>query len=268
MESFFQTTTGAAGRLGTDPLFSRNAYVGIEGGYGRATLGRHPNLLYLSEQWINPFSASILFSPLVMQTTQPQFGGVTLGDTFWNNVLQYATPNLSGWSAIAHVGVGGLAGSNAANNLALSVKYEGGPLTAVAMAQNDRIANATTATPSPAPWTTAQLAWLAGGAYDLKPVKLYGAAQGTDGGSTVGQKSLTWSSGLSWSTTPSGSVLAAWANTRVSAPGKADTRRNTATFGYDYCLSKRTDLYAVYVYDKQTGQGPGNTLGAGIRHVF
>ncbi|MDD2714095.1 MAG: porin, partial [Simplicispira sp.] len=37
---------------------------------------------------------------------------------------------------------------------------------------------------------------------------------------------------------------------------------------YDYNLSKRTDVYAMYMNDKITSQTNGNSFGVGIRHRF
>jgi predicted porin len=66
----------------------------------------------------------------------------------------------------------------------------------------------------------------------------------------------------------SGKILAEWAQTKRSGTGFADRKRNTASIGYDYDLSKRTDLYAVYMRDRITGFDSGNSFGAGIRHRF
>ena len=38
--------------------------------------------------------------------------------------------------------------------------------------------------------------------------------------------------------------------------------------GYDHLLSKRTDLYGVYMSDQLSGLGTGNNYGAGVRHRF
>jgi hypothetical protein len=44
--------------------------------------------------------------------------------------------------------------------------------------------------------------------------------------------------------------------------------RRTAALGYDHALSKRTDIYAVYLYDKLSTSGSGKGYTAGIRHAF
>ena len=44
--------------------------------------------------------------------------------------------------------------------------------------------------------------------------------------------------------------------------------RQTWAVGYDYPLSKRTDVYAAYMNDHISGLSNGNTFGAGIRAKF
>jgi predicted porin len=48
----------------------------------------------------------------------------------------------------------------------------------------------------------------------------------------------------------------------------ADLKRDTASFGYDYNLSKRTDLYAIYMTDKVSTADREGSFGLGIRHRF
>jgi predicted porin len=38
--------------------------------------------------------------------------------------------------------------------------------------------------------------------------------------------------------------------------------------GYDYDLSKRTDVYAIYMNDRITNRNSGNSFGVGVRHRF
>ena len=45
-------------------------------------------------------------------------------------------------------------------------------------------------------------------------------------------------------------------------------KRGTLGLGYDYFLSKRTDLYTVYLNDQVKGLATGTTLVAGVRHRF
>ncbi|OAJ62838.1 porin [Paraburkholderia ginsengiterrae] len=259
LESFFQPTSGGIGRTAADPFWGRNSYVGIAGPFGRVTLGRHTNLLYLAEQVANPFQASILFSPLVMQTFTAPYGGSMLGDSVWNNGIQYTSPNLNGLTATAVYAPGGFAGANGTYNAALSTLYAGGSLTAVATVQRTRVV-AGVASPT-------QNAYLVGGAYDFSLFKVYGALQGLRTDST-GIGAHTYEAGLAVPLTPVLTALAEWAYTRRSAPHNAATGRNTGSAGLDYVLSKRTDLYLLTVCDRLSGHGTAMTYAGGIRHLF
>lgn len=102
-----------------------------------------------------------------------------------------------------------------------------------------------------------------GGSYDAKVVKgflTYGKSSSDLAG--VASKATT-SLGLSASL-GNGKVLAAWANTKVDA---GDTR-DTVTVGYDYTLSKRTDVYAMLMNDKITTFESDTSFGMGVRHRF
>ena len=50
--------------------------------------------------------------------------------------------------------------------------------------------------------------------------------------------------------------------------GGFDQTRQTASIGYDYPLSKRTDIYAAYMYDHISSMSSGNTYGVGLRAKF
>ena len=54
LESFFRPDTGEQGRSAADPLFSRNAWVGLEGSWGRLTLGRQTNPAYAAMAQLSP----------------------------------------------------------------------------------------------------------------------------------------------------------------------------------------------------------------------
>ncbi len=219
LESFFQPTNGGIGRTAADPFWGRNSYVGIAGPFGRVTLGRHTNLLYLAEQAVNPFQASILFSPLVMQTFTAPYGGAIAGDTVWNNGIQYTSPNLNGLTTTAVYAPGGFAGANGIYNAAFSTLYAGGSLTAVATVQRTRVV-AGVASPT-------QNAYIVGAAYDFSLFKLYGALQGLRTDSTdIGAH--TYEAGLS---VPLTSQLTRARRMGVHAPQRAEKRRHRPQYG-------------------------------------
>ena len=63
-----------------------------------------------------------------------------------------------------------------------------------------------------------------------------------------------------------GSVLASYAYTKSS--GTSNVNRKTWALGYDYNLSKRTDIYAAYMNDKVSSMSGGDTFGGGVRMKF
>ncbi|MGV3656123.1 MAG: porin [Noviherbaspirillum sp.] len=259
LESFFQSDTGAMGRNASDGLFSRNAYVGFSTRYGSLTLGRQTNPTYAAMGMLSPFGASVVFSPLVVQTFIAPYGGAIIGDTVWNNTIQYVTPNFNGFTGTVVHGLGEIAGRPGISNTGLHVKYAKGPLSGAVSVQRNR-----TAAVAP---SDAQYTWLAGAAYDFRVAKVFGSTVRTSANVTE-LKTRTYDLGVSVPVSPAGAVWLEWARTAREAPGVADTRRNTASLAYNHVLSKRTNAYVVYSRDKLTDNPWGDTYGVGIRHTF
>lgn len=111
-----------------------------------------------------------------------------------------------------------------------------------------------------------QTAGQLGATYDFGVVKLYGQYQYIKNTISTGDaKSNGGQLGVSIPVGP-GSVLASYAYTKTS--GAADVKRNTWAIGYDYSLSKRTDVYAAYFRDKVSDLSTADTFGVGIRAKF
>jgi predicted porin len=260
LEQFFQPDTGGAGRSTSDPGgFSRSGWVGLSGAYGQLTFGRHTSPYYVSMQLINPFGSSVVFSPLVVQSYVANFSNTVIGDTVWNNVIQYVAPTYNGFSTTIVYAPGEVAGNAQVNNAGIHFRYLKDALTAVVSAQRVR-----TAAVAP---STGQEAYLAGLAYDFRWAKFYLSAQKTDNAVTD-ITSKTWQVGTSVPVTPTGSILFSWAHTTQDNPKAVVGDHDTAGLGYDYYLSKRTDVYATYLYDHIEGKVKGNSYALGIRHLF
>jgi predicted porin len=259
LESFFRPNTGQLGRNTTDGLFSRNAYVGLTGAYGTFKLGEQTNPTYINQQLVNPFGSSVVFSPLIVQSYTASYNSTQIGDTVWQNAVEYVSPSYGGLTGTAIYGVSSTTGHQGRDNLGLHLTYANGPLTAVLSAQRVR-----TAAVAP---STGQYLYLAGAAYDAKFIKIYGAAQ-TTSNNDVETGSHTYELGLSVPLSLSNLILAEWARTRHSAPLDRGNVRNTGTVAYDYILSKRTLVYVVYSYDKLTANPSGSTYGVGMQHTF
>jgi predicted porin len=265
LNSFLRTDTGGQGRFNGDPLFSRDANVGLSGGFGAISLGRELAPQFLPTILFNPFGDSYTFSPLLVQMNigAGGFGNSVVGDTGWSNSIRYTTLSYGGLSANLHYQLGEVAGNNGKHNAGANLLYFGGPLALTAFYQKVKVDNPFGATNIPE-----QKAWMVGGTYDLKAAKLF-ATYGQTSQDVDPRKDKTVSLGATVPVGP-GKILASWAQTKrsgVTAVG-SDPKRNTASLGYDYDLSKRTDLYAVYMSDKISSLDRGNSLGVGIRHRF
>ncbi|TKC88752.1 porin [Trinickia terrae] len=259
LESFFRPTTGQMGRNATDGLFSRNAYVGVQTGYGTLKLGEQTTQTYLNQIMLNPFGSSVVFSPLIVQSYTAAYNNTVIGDTVWDNVVGYFSPSFHGLTGAVQYAVSGVTGHQGRDNLGLDLNYENGPLQAALSAQRVRAAATTPA--------SEQYLYLAGATYNANFAKFYGAVQTTNN-TTLKVGSHTYELGVSVPVTAFSSVLAEWAITKQSAPRKQGTVRNTGSIAYDYYLSKRTDVYAVYSYDKIASKASGSTYGVGVRHLF
>lgn len=260
LEQFFQPDNGGAGRSATDPGgFSRSGWVGLSGAFGQVTIGRHTSPYYVSMQMVNPFGASVAFSPLVVQSYVGTFSNTVIGDTVWNNVVQYVAPTVGGLSTTVVFAPGEVAGNNNVNNASVHLRYTNGALTAVLSAQRVR-----TAAVAP---STGQQAYLGGVAYNAGFAKLYASYQATDSAVTD-VRSRTWQLGTSVPVTKTGSILASWAHTNVNNPKLVVGGHDTAGLGYDYYLSRRTDVYATYLFDHIEDKVKGHSYAVGIRHTF
>ncbi len=270
LTSFMRADTGTPGRFNNatsnDPFFSRDANVALSGGFGTVTLGRGLAPNFLPTILSNPLGDSFTFSPLVLHGNVPLFNGTGWGattpsDTGWSNEIIYSTPSIGGLKANLHYQFGEQVGSNSSKkNIGLNALYFGGPLTLTAFYERDQISNPYAPN---APLSATRKDWMLGGAYDFSVAKAflsYGQSS-TDGSD---EKAKTAQVGAS---VPlgSGKVLASYAQTKLTL---ADISRKTFTVGYDYELSKRTDVYVMLMNDRITSRESGNSFGAGVRHRF
>ena len=264
LTSFFQTDSGATGRFG-EQQFSRDANVSLSGGWGVVTLGRSKAPNFLPTILFNPFGDSYTFSPLVLHASVP-LGPVTgrywLGtvpaDTGWSNQVTYSTPSVGGLKGNLHYQLGEIAGSSK-HNVGLNVFYSAGPVGLTAFWERDQINNPFASAALPDTRTD----WMLGGTYDagvLKAFLTYGVAS-SDAAGVADRK--TTSIGAS-APMGGGKLLAGFASTKISGGAK----RETMTVGYDYNLSKRTDVYAMLMQDKITALSSGTSYGVGVRHRF
>ncbi|MCZ2103137.1 MAG: porin [Burkholderiales bacterium] len=262
--SFIQVNNGEQGRFVGDPLFSRDANLGISGNFGSVILGRWLAPNFLPSVIGNPLGDSFVFAPLILHMNVPLFNGTgwqatTPADTGWSNQIAYTTPDLGGLKATLHYQLGNLPSDSGKHNIGVSFLYFGGPLTLTGFYERDQVSNPGTSVYL----GTTRTDWMLTGSYDLKFVKPYlGYGQAKADGAPGRAQTLHLGASAPLG---GGSLLASWARTKVTA---FDISRNTLTVGYDYNLSKRTDLYGMYMNDRITNQKTGNSLAVGMRHRF
>lgn len=260
LEGFLRVDTGAQGRFDGDTFFSRNAYVGLQGKFGTVTLGRNTTPLFVSTLIFNAFGDSFGFSPSIRQLFIPTAGLPFFGDTGWNNSAFYGSPNWGGLSfTLLGNGSEGVGGSGA--NVGANVLYFAGPFAATAAYQ--KVKNS--AFGSPAGFMS-QDTWQLGTSYDLSVAKLFAQYSRVKTDATTDTETRLYSVGVS---VPlgQGKALLQYGHADADVAVKKVTNK-TLSVGYDYNLSKNTDLYGVYMSDKQTNLADGNTYAAGIRLRF
>ena len=267
LNGFFRPDTGETGRFGGDPQFSRDAFVSLSGNFGEVALGRGKAPNFLPTILFNPVGDSFQFSPLVLHSNVSLFNGTgwastNPSDTGWSNQITYSSPSFSGLKANVHYQAGEVA--NNKKNIGLNLLYSTGPLGLTAFWERDQVKNPAT----PANLITPLLAdtrtvWMLGGSYDATVVKGFATYSKSSSDLTAVADKTTWSLGAS-APVAGGKVLLAYAESKVQG-GK---ERNTATLGYDYFLSKRTDVYAMLMRDKITSFESGTSFGLGVRHRF
>jgi predicted porin len=282
LTSFIQADSGRQGRFPGDTLFSRDANVGLTGAFGGISLGRDLAPHFLPTILFNPFGDSYTFAPLILHADVPLFNASgwtssVAGDTGWSNEIIYSTPNFGGFTANVHYQFGEVAGDTGKRNVGANFLYFAGPLALTGFYHNVKVNNPLNAPinnvqpagniPLPSGRTaTEQKAWMLGGTYDMKVVKVFATYGQTEHDIPLEDKTVSLGASAP---VGQGKVLASWAQTRrEGAAIGADQKRNTTAVGYDYDLSKRTDLYAVYMNDRITGRDSGNSFGVGVRHRF
>lgn len=269
LESFLLLDSGGASRVpGVDAFWARNANVNLSGGFGNIRLGRMGPPLFVSTLLFNPFGDSFGYAPAIRQYYSAPYGTPLVGDSGWNNAIGYTSPRLGGLTATVLVQAGEGAANARGPNIGAHVLYFAGPLALTAAWQKVQ-AQGTLGRPIAAfPGFNSQKAWQVGGSFDLGVVKLFGQVGRilTDASADIDVQ--TYQVGAS---VPigAGKLLASYGNSELdfNAP-TGDGTSKMLTVAYDYLLSKRTDVYVLYMSDKFTARSSGNTVVAGIRHTF
>lgn len=266
--SFFQANNGQDGRFPGDTLFSRDANVDLAGGFGRVTLGRQISPLYLSTLLFNPFDDSFAFSPIIQHTYNAfAAGNVINADSGYSNAIAYSTPDIQGLSATVLYTMAGQIGQT--NSWSANVLYFHGPFAATLAYENTNT-DATNSFVGAYQVGSTQKVAQVGVSYDFNPVKVYFQYEHNDtplavtgGPVTDASTSLSTFQVGTKINVGQGNILASYAKTG----GWVDHK--TFSVGYDYDLSKRTDVYVMGMNDQAADYANTvNSFSIGIRHRF
>ncbi|MDQ1919742.1 porin [Massilia antarctica] len=285
LNGFFLADTGASGRFGGDNLFSRDAFLALSGSFGKITVGRTSAPSFLPAVLFNPFGDSFQFSPLILHTYVPtgtvgarKWVATTAGDSGWSNQIQYSTPVVNNFQFNFYYAPGEQAGKSSNKNVAVNAYYNNGPLGLTAVYHTVRVSNPNgglpilDATKAPNDYSSIekQTGFYLGARYDFSVLKAFVTYRKNNDDAAAAREmdDKTFTLGASVPTA-SGAILVGYANTeRGGNLLAADLKRDTLSVGYDHNLSKRTDLYTIFMSDKITASSRARSFAAGVRHRF
>ncbi len=270
-EMFVRPDTGENGRYNNDEFFGRNAYIGVDSKrYGLLRAGRTKSPYFLPLVFTNSVKDSFAFSPMMLHTYNAGRNSAVMGDTTWNDSINYTTPSLGGLKINLVYAFGEEEGEDGENKVGGNLVYRHGGLVATAAAM--RVRQGTLDNGGGAgergtiPGATDQEAVMAGLSYDFGVATLYGQYQTLDTDTTAGDVDTdTWQAGVAVPV-GKGKVLGSFANSDFS--GALDYERDTWAAGYDYIVNSQLDLYAMYLHDDIDDLGDGSTYGVGARFKF
>lgn len=300
LENQFSSDTGALNSSGL--LFHREASLFLEGGFGKLAVGRMGSINGGASSWgkygvISAFGTS-------WGDYSAQAGTWAMGAGMWDNMIAYETPNFAGFKVFAQYGMGNaVADNDSVENesssdryYAIGASYANGPLNLYLAVDSINYATyGTEADPNADDSLTVTL----GGNYDFEVMKLFAGAQYFDeiklskmkgavnfdvAGQDLAAKMKGWSVGVSGSIpVAGGNVLVGAAYLDAEAADSVDNgdemTRWIVSAGYDYPLSKRTNVYGVLTYNQDSLDYADNTtlkdndpyvfgVMVGLRHKF
>lgn len=298
----FVLENGFAADSGADnaPMFDRESMLFLEGNFGKLAFGRIGSF----NQGQGSFSKIGMLTPFGTSFGDyaAQAGNIFSASTRYDNSIVYETPSFAGFQVTAMYSMGGNdEGENESTTnryYGIAATYKNGPAAAYLAVDSINYATAGAGDPNADDSLTVTL----GGSWDFEAAKAYLGAQyfdevtiGSIGGivdnngialygatNTADLKVKGYSVGLGVDApVAGGKVMAAAAYMDAeqadSSTAEFDLTRWVVSVGYDYPLSKRTNVYGVmsYMDDELEGKGTQTdwnpsayTFLVGMRHKF
>lgn len=256
LEQGYAIDTGAASPKVDDSVFSRQAWVGLQGSFGTVSLGRQ----YAPGYFLADYDA-LLSSKISPQSTLSGLSRMTItpnSPARWDNSVKY-TGSFDAVNVQAIYSMGKDeskdTGVNDDNKYGLSAAYANGPVNVGVIYHNVGYG------------TKDQSEWLIGASYDFGMAKVAGSYQAASNiGGTANADSKLWNLGV---IVPVGGGNVHLAYAKLDEDGtSADPF--SYTLAYTYPFSKRTTAYAGYQkldYDTAT-QDDKDLFVVGLSHKF
>lgn len=284
LENQFSSDDGSLGN--DESFFHREATLFLEGGFGKIAFGRMGSINGGVSSWgkygvISAFGTS-------WGDYSAQAGTWAMGAGQWDNAVAYETPSFAGFKVFAQYAMGnqveGTDGYYGVENessddryYSIGASYANGPLNLYFAVDSINYASWNAEPPASSRGDVDDsLTVTLGGNYDFEVVKLYAGAQYFDEiktskmkgavnfsdttRGTLATKMKGWSVGLSTSVPVAGGnvlVGAAYldaeaADSVTGAAKNVELTRWIVSAGYDYPLSKRTNVYGVMTYNQDS----------------
>ena len=284
LENQFSSDDGSLGN--DESFFHREATLFLEGGFGKIAFGRMGSINGGVSSWgkygvISAFGTS-------WGDYSAQAGTWAMGAGQWDNAVAYETPSFAGFKVFAQYAMGnqleGTDGdyygveneSSDDRYYSIGASYANGPLNLYFAVDSINYSSWNAQTNASRGDVDDSLTVTLGGNYDFEVLRLYAGAQYFDEiatskmkgavnfsattRGTLATKMKGWSVGLSTSVPVAGgnvlvgaAYLDAEATDSVTDAAKNDElTRWIVSAGYDYPLSKRTNVYGVMTYNQDS----------------
>ena len=276
LEQGFNLDDGAGGTIKDNAgvtqtaAFSRNAWVGVSGGFGAIKLGRIATTYYELEGINDGMYNSVLSAETVTFRTgagnNSAFEASNIATRF-NNSFRYETPAIAGFTGTLQYGLteNKTAVVDAGGNYSLSVAYAGGPLSGVVAYQSEKATGTATAN------NNTRL----GATYDFGVARLRASyGKGDNVGAVSGAKVTEYQVGIDYPVSTALTLYTNFARSKDNVTLDAKEGKRTAYgIGAKYTLSKRTFLYGGYVNGKKTqndsiSDTTVTAFAVGVQHRF
>ena len=274
LESGFAPDTGTSGQGGR--LFGRQAFVGLDGGFGKVLLGRQYTIAH---EALSSFEAFGFANNSIVGYQGGNFTGLRFDNTIkYSKALGAVTVN-AGYT------FGEVAGDTSANSAkGISAIYSSGPLRAGAVYQVTNNVTSGYFNAVAAAKASQQSVWGLGGSYQAGPAKVY-LGYTNSKLDVADYKNDVFYASINYELSPALKLLGSLQSDKLKHPGSDGTRLTSALM-LDYFLSKRTDVYVELDYTKlkdgwvglanNSGLGSANVFGkenrtglmVGVRHQF